>query len=256
MRQSPRQRAIFDLVRDEDVTRVVDLADRLGVSDETIRRNIKALVEHGLLTRSHGAVELAGAAVEPPFRSRMRVNAAAKKALAAVVAGLVEDGQTVMIDAGSTTAYVAQALELRRGLTVITNSLEIGRHLLERGEARVYLAGGEMRAELGAAVGADAESFIRRFRADVAILSIGGVDARAGFTDFDLDEARIARSMIESCEQTIVAGDSSKFGRRAPVAVCDASEVKTVVTDAASAADIGEWLSRHGVAVTTPARRS
>lgn len=255
MRQSPRQRAIVDLVRDEDVTRVVDLAGRLGVSDETIRRNVKALVEHGLLTRSHGAVELAGAAAEPPFRRRMRVNAAAKRALAATVGGLVQDGQTVMIDTGSTTAFIAQALTQRRGLTVITNSLEIARHLLGQNGARVYLAGGELRPDLAAAVGSQAEDFIRRFRADVAILSIGGVDARAGFTDFDLEEARIARAMIESCEQTIVAGDSSKFGRRAPVSVCDASEVKAVVIEAAPAADVDEWLSAHGVAVLTPAQR-
>lgn len=249
MRLNQRQRAIVDLVRDEDVTRVVELADRLGVSDETIRRDVRPLVEGGLLGRSHGAVELTGAAVEAPFSRRMRVNAAAKKALAASLAARVEDGQTVMIDTGSTTTYVAQALAARRRLTVITNSLEIARHLLDRNETRVYLAGGELRADLAAAVGSEAEGFIRRFRADLAILSIGGVDARAGFTDFDLEEARIARAMIESCERTVIAVDSSKFGRRAPVSVCEAAEVSGVVTEAAPAAELGEWLSGQGVAV-------
>lgn len=258
MRQSKRQRAIVELVRDEDVTRVIDLADRLGVSDETIRRNVKALVEGGLLTRSHGAVELAGAAVEAPFDRRMRVNAEAKRALAAAVADEVEDGQTVMIDTGSTTAYVAQALGARRRLTVVTNSLEIARCLLDRNESRVYLAGGELRPDLAAAIGSEAEAFIRRFRADLAILSIGGIDARAGFTDFDLEETRIARAMIESCERTVVAADSSKFGRRAPVSVCDMSEIDLLVTDAAPAAEMGDWLATGGVAVSAtadPARR-
>ncbi|WP_020180776.1 DeoR/GlpR family DNA-binding transcription regulator [Methylopila sp. M107] len=252
MRQNPRQRAIVDLVRDEDVTRVIDLADRLGVSDETIRRNVKALVEGGLLTRSHGAVELTGAAVEAPFGRRMRVNAPAKRALARAVADLVEDGQTVMIDTGSTTTYVAQALAARRRLTVVTNSLEIARHLLDRNESRVYLAGGELRADLAAAVGSEAEGFIRRFRADVAILSIGGVDARAGFTDFDLEEARIARAMIESCERTIVAADSSKFGRRAPVSVCEILEVEAVVTETSPAAELIARLGDQGVRVLAP----
>lgn len=252
MRQNRRQRAIVELVRDEDVTRVIELADRLGVSDETIRRNVKALVEGGLLTRSHGAVELTGAAVEAPFGRRMRVNAAAKKALALAVAERVQDGQTIMIDTGSTTVYVAQALAARRRLTVITNSLVIARHLLDRNESRVYLAGGELRADLAAAVGSEAEAFIRRFRADLAILSIGGVDARAGFTDFDLEEATIARAMIESCEQTIVAADGSKFGRRAPVAVCEPSEIGTVVTELRPAADLSDWLSGHGVTVLRP----
>lgn len=249
MRPTQRQRAIVDLVRDEDVTRVMDLAGRLGVSDETIRRNVRALVEGGMLTRSHGAVELASAAVEAPFGRRMRAAAAAKKALALAVADQVEDGQTVMIDTGSTTAYVAEALARRRRLTVVTNSLEIARRLLGRNEARVYLAGGELRGDLAAAVGSDAENFIRRFRADLAILSIGGIDARAGFTDFDLDETRIARAMIESCERTIVATDSSKFGRRAPVSVCAAAEVSAVVAEVAPAPELARWLADQGVPV-------
>ena len=253
MRQTERQRAIVELVRDEDVTRVMDLADRLGVSDETIRRNLKALVEGGLLTRSHGAVELASAAVEAPFSRRMRVNAAAKKAVASVIADRVQDGQTVMIDTGSTTAYVAQALAARSRLTVVTNSLEIAGRLLDRNESRVYLAGGEVRGALAASVGSDAENFIRKFRADLAILSIGGIDARAGFTDFDLDETRIARAMIESCEQTVVAADSSKFGRRAPVSVCEMSEIDLLVTEAPPAAELGDWLAGAGVSVSTNA---
>lgn len=251
MRQTVRQRAIVDLVRDEDVTRVIDLADRLGVSDETIRRNVKALVEGGLLTRHHGAVELSGAAVEAPFDRRMRVAASAKKAIAAAVADRVRDGQTVMLDTGSTTAFVAQALAARKGLTIVTNSLEIARHLVGRNDNRIYLAGGELRADLAAAVGSDAENFIRGFRADVAILSIGGVDARAGFTDFDLDEARIARAMIESCDQTLVAADGSKFGRRAPVSVCETTEISGVVTDALPSKDVADWLSETGVALLT-----
>lgn len=256
MNQTDRQRAIVDLVRDEDVTRVTDLAGRLGVSDETIRRNVKGLVEGGLLMRSHGSVALTEPATEPPFMRRMRVNASAKRALASAVAGLVQDGQTVMIDTGSTTAFVAEALAARKRLTVVTNSLEIARHLLGSGERRIYMAGGEMRADLAATVGPEAEGFIRRFRADLAILSIGGIDARAGFTDFDLEEARIARAMIESCERTIVAADDSKFGRRAPVSVCKPSEIGTVVTEAVPASDLNDWLSSQGVAVLTPANRA
>lgn len=254
MRQNERQRAIVELVRDEDVTRVMELADRLGVSDETIRRNVKALVEGGVLTRSHGAVGLGGAAVEAPFRRRMRVNPAEKKALAAAVAGLVQDGQTVMIDTGSTTAFIAQALARRRGLTVVTNSLEIARHLIGRNDSRIYLAGGQLRADLAASVGSEAESFIRRFRADLAILSIGGIHARAGFTDFDLEEAQIARAMIESCDRAVVAADGSKFDRRAPVLVCAPSEVEAVVVDAAPEADLADWLTASGVAIVTPAQ--
>ena len=256
MNQSSRQRAILELIRDEEVTRVSQIAARLGVSDETVRRNIKALVDGGLLTRSHGGVEIAAAAVEAPFRRRMRVQAAAKRAVAEAVAARISDGQTLMIDTGSTTAYVAQALAARQALKVVTNSLEIARHLLGRNDNRVYLAGGEVRPDLSAAVGAEAERFVRGFRADVAILSIGGVDRRAGFTDFDLDEARIARAMAERSDVRIVAADASKFGRRGHVAICEPSEIEILATDAPPAEDVRAWLELLGVELATPGERS
>lgn len=252
MNQNDRQRAIVALVRDEEITRVTDLAGRLGVSDETIRRNVKSLVEGGLLTRSHGAVALAEPSQEAPFRRRMRVNAFAKKALARAVAELVTDGQTVMIDTGSTTAFVAEALAARKRLTVVTNSLEIARRLVGTDGHRVYMAGGELRADLAAAVGSEAESFIRRFRADLAILSIGGADPRAGFTDFDLEETRIARAMIDCSDASVIAADGAKFGRRATVAVCEPSEVDAVATDAPPPPDVAEWLAAEGVPVLLP----
>ncbi|HEY0293250.1 MAG TPA: DeoR/GlpR family DNA-binding transcription regulator [Hansschlegelia sp.] len=255
MDQNQRQRAIFDLVRDEDVTRVTALADRLGVSDETIRRNLKALVEDGLLIRRHGEVGLAEPAVDAPFRRRMRVNAGAKKALAALVADRVKDGQVLMIDTGSTTAYVAQALAARRRLTVVTNSVEIARHLVGRNDNRVYMAGGELRADLAAAVGAEAAAFIRQFKADIAILSISGVDPQGQFTDFDLDEARIARAMIDGSAARLIVADHAKFGRRAPVTICEPSEIATLATDEPPPPDVARWLADCGIEVIVAEER-
>ncbi|MFD1702113.1 DeoR/GlpR family DNA-binding transcription regulator [Methylopila henanensis] len=248
MDQTRRQRAILDLVRDEDVTRVIDLAERLSVSDETIRRNVKDLVAEGLLVRRHGAVALAEAMADAPFRRRLRVNAAAKKALASAVAERVRDGQALMIDTGSTTAYVAQALaQRRRRLTVVTNSIEIARHLVGRHGNRVFMAGGELSTDLAAAVGAEAAAFIRQFRADLAILSIAGVDPAGQFTDFDLDEARIARAMIDGSAERLIVADHSKFGRRAGVTICEPSEIGTLVADEAPPPDVAAWLAGAGV---------
>lgn len=252
MDQNRRQRAIMNVIRDEEMRRVSDLARRLGVSDETIRRNVKGLVAEGLLTRRHGEVALAEAAVEAPFRRRMRVNAQAKRALAALAALQVRDGESVMIDTGSTTAYVAQALTHRRRLTIVTNSIEIARHFVGRNDNRVYMAGGELRGDLAAAVGQEAAAFIRRFQADVAILSIGGVDPDGCFTDFDLDEARIARAMIESSARRIVVADHSKFLRRAGVTICDPAEIGVLVTDAPPPPEVSVWLDACGVATNWP----
>jgi len=225
------QAAIIEAVRDDGVTRIAALAERLGVSDETVRRHVRALVDAGTLSRAHGGVAWAGAVSEAPFHRRMRVNAPAKRALAAAVADHVEDGQVLLIDTGSTTAYVAQALDARRDLTVITNSLEIARHLVGRNGNRIYMAGGELRADLAAAVGPEADAFIRQFRADLAILSIAAVDGSGLFMDFDLDEARIARTMIECANERLVVADHSKFGRRAAVGICGPGDIDILVTD-------------------------
>ncbi|MBB3769906.1 DeoR family glycerol-3-phosphate regulon repressor [Angulomicrobium tetraedrale] len=253
------QAAILEAVRAQGFARIRALAEKLGVSDETVRRHVRALVEAGMLTRAHGGVAWAGPApiplvaplaaplAEAPFERRLRVHAAEKRALAAAVAARVEDGQVLLIDTGSTTAYVAQALGIRRNLTVITNSLEIARHLVGRAGNRVYMAGGELRADLAATVGPEALAFIRQFRADLAILSVAAVDAGGTFMDFDLDEARIARAMIEASSRALVVADSSKFGRRAAVGICATSDIDLLVTDRAPPSADAGWITEAGI---------
>lgn len=227
------QTAIIEAMRDEGVTRIATLAKQLAVSDETVRRHVKGLVATGLLTRAHGSVAWAEARGEPPFHRRMKERAAAKRVIAELAAERVRDGQTVMIDTGSTTAYAAQVLSRRRReLTVVTNSLEIARHLVGRNGNRVYMAGGELRADLAAAVGPEAVAFLGQFRADLALVSIGAIDAAGGLTDFDLDEARIARTMLAHAGARLVLADAGKFDQRAPVWVCAAGEVEAIITDA------------------------
>lgn len=226
------QEAILEAVRREGRARIAVLARQLDISDETVRRHVRPLVERGLLRREHGAVIWAGPA-EAPFARRLRVQAAAKQAIACAVAARVEDGATVMLDTGSTTAYVAQALAARRGLTVVTNGLEIARSLVGRNGHKVYLAGGELDARLAAALGHEALAFVDQFRADLAILSIAAIDAREGLMDYELDEARLARAMMRRARSVVVAVDRSKFGRRAAVRVAGLEEVDVLVTDAA-----------------------
>jgi len=247
------QAAIIEAVREDGFSRISALAEKLGVSDETVRRHVRALVDGGVLTRAHGGVAWAGPGAEAPFDRRMRVNAAAKRALGAAVAARVRDGQVLLIDTGSTTAYVAEALTARRGLTVVTNSLEIARHLVGREGNRVYMAGGELRADLAAAVGPEALAFIRQFRADLAILSIAGVDEAGAFMDFDLDEARIARAMIEAASRTLIVADHSKFGRRAAVGICVPTAIDVLVTDREPEPADRAWITGAGIELVVAA---
>lgn len=239
------QAAILDVVRGEGRATIAGLAESLSVSGETIRRHIRPLVDDGLLIRSHGEVALAGA--EPPFQRRMAVRAAAKRAIARAVAARVPDGSVVMLDTGSTTVFVAEELAARQGLTVVTNAIEIARPLVGRNGHRVYIAGGEIRPDLGAVVGAEALAFIGQFRADVAVLSAGGVDAAHGVADFHLDEARVAQAMLARSGRTIVAVDRAKFDQTAAVPVCPLAALAALVTDAPPPEAAAEALAEAGV---------
>ncbi len=225
------QTAIIEAARTEGRVRIGELARRLAVSDETIRRHLRELVARGIVRREHGAVVWNGGG-EAPFDRRLRIRADEKRRIARAVADLVRDGETVMLDTGSTTAFVAEALAERRRLTVITNGIEIARSLVGRNDHRVYLAGGELKAELAAAVGPEALSFLGQFRADTAILSIAAIDTEEGLMNFELDEARIARTMMARAGRIVLAVDCHKFCRRAAVHVADLSEIDRLVTDA------------------------
>jgi DeoR family glycerol-3-phosphate regulon repressor len=243
------QSEILELLRGEGRASISELAENLQVSGETIRRHVRPLVEDGRLLRVHGAVALPRGEEEPPFLRRMSANAGPKRAIAQSIAGRVPDGTTVMIDTGSTTAYAAAALVARQGLTVITNSIEIARPFVGRNGHRVYVAGGEIKADLAAVVGQEAIAFIGQFRADLAILSVGAIDPVHGFMDYHLDETRIARAMLARAEGVVVLADRAKFGARAAVPVCPLGAVGELVTDAAPEAELGAALAAAGVEV-------
>jgi DeoR family glycerol-3-phosphate regulon repressor len=226
------QTAILDVLSVRGRATITALSEELSVSDETIRRHVKALVDEGTLQRIHGSVILTEAMIEPPFSRRMKERTGAKRAIAAAVARKVEDGMTLLIDSGSTTAYVARALLEKRGLTVVTNSLDIARTLVGRCDHAVHLAGGMLRADIGASVGSDTMSLIEAYRADLAILSIGAITADDGCMDFDVDEARVARAMIEQADRLIVAADAYKYTAKARARVCSIERVSVFISDA------------------------
>ncbi len=205
----------------------------LGVSRETIRRDLLELESKGEIQRVHGGAVLADG--EPPIGVRASMRVREKRAIARAVAGLVESGQTIFLDAGSTTSLVAEALSRLSGLTVITNSVDIASKIAgARGESRsnhVQLLGGRFNAELASSYGAGTVAEIARYQAHLAILSPVGVDASAGASSFVLDEAEVARAMSKNARRTIIAADHSKIGVRSRVGYCTPDAIDVLVTD-------------------------
>ncbi|MGE0211466.1 MAG: DeoR/GlpR family DNA-binding transcription regulator [Parvibaculaceae bacterium] len=247
MRASKRHSEILRILSLEGTASIASLAERFSVSLETIRRDIAPLVDRGEAVKHHGAVSLSQHASEAPFERRMRENAVEKRAIATAVAEAVEDGDSLMLDTGTTTSVLARALLSKRNLTVVTNSSDIARTLSTVNGNTVFMAGGQLHGDNGAAFGSSSIDFVSKFKVRHAIITIAALDAEAGPTDYILAEAEFARTVLACGERRLIVTDHSKFGRRALIKVCDFGDFDTLVTDRAPPADLAAMLSQAGV---------
>lgn len=234
MHRAARQTVILQTLSTNGSCTVSELMRALNVSDETVRRDIKAMANKGLVERVHGGVILPHLMREPAFQKRLDQNAEAKRAIARLAATQVRDGDSLMMDTGSTTAYVARALSDHHDLFLVTNCVEIARTVANGNKgSRVYVAGGELRADDGATFGVTALDFVRRFRTRYAIVSIGAIHLDGGLMDYHLPEAEFCQAVIAHAAHVIVVADHSKFENQAPVKVCDFQQIGTLITDKA-----------------------
>ena len=247
-----RHGTILKLLEAHGSLSVTALSQELGVSTETVRRDIRALVETGAAVRVHGAVGLAGQMGEAPFDRRMRENAGPKRRIAQTLADRIADGASLMLDTGTTTSFLARELLGHRRLTVVTNSSDVARTLATVNGNRVFMAGGELRGDSGAALGASALAFIRDFRVEWAIISAGAVEG-SGVVDFDLQEAEFARAVLTCGQRRVVLTDASKFTRRGFIRVAGFDAVDDLVTDLAPPPEVAAALDAAGTNLVLPA---
>lgn len=245
MKRRDRRQDILDLLRQGEAMGIHDLANILAVSDETVRRELRLLEADGLIERIHGGARLAKSVEEGPFEARLHRNAAAKQRIAAAVALVVEDGESLYLDASSTAFHIAQALKGKRDLTIVTNALGVAAELGGRNGNRLYLAGGELDDRYRAFFDATARAYLAQFRPGMAIVSTESVDLRVGFTDYHIGEGELCRQMIGQSRRVTMAVDASKFDRASVVAVAGFAEVDRIVTD--RACDAGYAAVTSGV---------
>lgn len=229
--------------------RVSYLAGKLGVSNETIRRNIKSLEDNAIVRKVHGGVHLVEDMHEAPFHNRMDTHAGTKERLAFAVAETISDGDSVFLDIGSTTAYVALALKSRKNLLVVTNSLFVAQTLATRNNNRVFLAGGELRADDGGAFGAEAFDLVRRFHVQFAVFSVGAVNANFGFMLHDFAEANLAQEAAKNAQVCIVVADDEKFDKRAPVSIGDMKQIDLFYTNEPLPEGIERMLQKNDIEI-------
>ena len=249
MRPKLRQNAILDLLRQHERLSVAALAERLAISQESIRRDLTALASRNLVRKLHGSATLPPTDMESPFNVRVGEMAAQKRQIARAAAALPGEGDSLFIDTGSTTIAFAEELARRERLTVVTNSPAIADRLARtRRFTGVFLLGGQYHAEVDETVGPLCCEQIRRFRTVHAFLTVGAVSPD-GFMNFDIDEAEVARTMVEQADEVTLLADSSKFKRTALFEVGPLSAVRRLVTDGPPPERLARALEAAGVEV-------
>jgi DeoR/GlpR family transcriptional regulator of sugar metabolism len=232
-----RYQAILRLVAARDRVSIADLSQRLRVSEMTIRRDLAALDAEGALRRVRGgAVPVASGSYEPPFAARAKLNPAAKRDIAVAAAKLVSDGETVILDGGTTGAAIAGEL-LGRDITVCTPSLRVADVLSGSSTVRVMIPGGIVRPGERTLIGPAALRIFEDHRFDVYLMTVSGIHITAGLTEWNLDDAAVKRAALAAASRCIVSCDATKFGKTAFGRICPVEQADIIVTDAALPAE-------------------
>lgn len=230
-----RRDLIQQVVQERGGVSVGALAELLGVSTQTIRRDLEVICDGETLRRVHGRIELSPDRLNTPFDQRADTNLPGKRAIAEVVARAIPNGATLFLSIGSTPVEVAKALMHRQELTVITNNLGAAMALSHEVSNRILLPGGELRLPDRDIIGEEAVQFFSRFRAEFAVFGVAGVAEDGGLLDFHPAEVRARMQMQENAQKSILAVDRSKFGRLAPAVGGKITDLDQVVCDLAPA---------------------
>lgn len=238
-----RRQSLLEILRKQPGLRVPELAIALNVSEGTVRNDLNALEQQALLIRVHGGAVLhqQGQFQNNSFFRRYQEHSAAKLAIAREAAVLVNDGDSILMDASSTSYYFAKALFERRRLRVITNGFEVARELAQNPTNTVVLIGGVVNNDSSSVTGLVSEQIIEELHVQKAFLSCSGFSLERGMTEVHLGEAQLKRKVIESSQQLFALVDSSKFGKEDLTSFARPERINCLFTDSHLSAD---WMGR------------
>lgn len=249
MLAAERRLQLLALARNEGRVDAAEAAARLKVAVETIRRDLELLQRQGIMRRVHGGGILVDRfTAEYSVAVRRTQNGEIKARIAEVAAQYIPNSGTIIVDAGTTTEYLAAHLRDRADLTVVTNSLSLSMAIGES-KTNVVMIGGRIRPITLSTVGTLAMSTISEIFASVAFLATNGIDPKAGLTTPDIEEAEVKRAMVRNSQECIVLADSSKFGQRFGTRFADLQSIDRLVTDLNAPSATIEALRTHDLEV-------
>ena len=227
---------------------VSDLAEFYAVTEETIRRDLEKLEKEGFAKKTYGgAVKSDNMTVELPYTVRKLTNVSGKKFIAEKIGNLIQDGDSILLDASTTALFTVKSIFNKRNLTLITNSVEILLDLPLNNDWRIISTGGTYRQDSMSFLGTSTVDFVKNYHADIAVISCKGFDIEKGVTDTREHNADLKKAFIKSANKVILAADSSKFSKISFVKICDLSDVDVIVTDAEPSDECKNQLQKQNI---------
>lgn len=245
-----RTQSILDTLEEQGAVQVLDLATKLDVSAVTIRKDLKSLEQRGMLRRNRGGAEPHFRPGEGPFSDRMRVDLAAKRAIAAEAATRVDDGDVIALDTSTTTYHLARLLLRRRGLVVVTSSLRAALLFHEHSDANIVMPGGVVRRESAGLVGSVGDSLTGRGRITKAFLGAVGVSTSGGLLELAIEESEAKRQLVAASDAVIAVFASTKVPGFGLHAFARPGQVSELITDDGAPQQFAADWGQLGVPVT------
>jgi len=239
-----RHDTIIQLIKSGQPVKVMDLSLLLNVSEATIRRDLQELENSGLLQRTHGGAVAPQLGAELSFHDREVCFLDEKRQIALMAANLVKDGETILLDAGTTTREIARALCGKR-LTVATNNIDVATIFADEENIEVLVLGGILRKSINSLVGPLTNSMLKLFCFDKVFLAANAVDCTFGATTPTLVEAETKKAMLQAAKATILVVDHSKFEQKAFAKICSLDELSMLITDSGIDQDTLTSLRNH-----------
>ena len=244
-----RHPEILAIARSEGKVVVEDLAQRFGVTLQTIRRDLADLADAGQLARVHGGAVLPLGVANIGYADRQQMHAAAKEAIGRACAAEIPDACSLFLTIGTTTEAVARALLAHRDLLVVTNNLNIANILVANPQIEVVVAGGTLRRTDGGLVGPTAVRLIEQFKVDLAVMGCSALDQDGDMLDFDSAEVAVSQTIIAQARQRVLVADHSKIGRKAPIRVAPLSQMAKLYTEAPLPAPLAAKCAAWGTQI-------
>ncbi len=248
-RLTERRQAIIEALEEVGQLSVTELSQRFGVSEVTIRGDLQALSEQGLIQRVRGGAIITTVLPDLTYEVRMQLNAAQKAKIGQMAASMVHDGDTIALDASTTAQAITPYLKNISELTVVTNGLKVAMSLLAHPSIHVILVGGSLRREGLSLIGPLDCGLIQDIHIRIGFFGARGFTLEEGLTDVNIDEVRTKREMVTRCREVAGVIDASKWGRIATSTFASVEQIDYLITDAEAPADMVAAMRARGVEV-------